>query len=121
MTLRACRVCGCTEISACVTEAGPCWWVEGDLCSACAPAAPPPTTEGRVLHAMGRGVWTVEVLRRLLPDYSAHAIDKALRRLRDKGRVRARGGGRHAQPGHKAVEWKAVVDAAGREGQSLTP
>lgn len=30
---RACRVCGCTEDKACV---GGCWWVEYDLCSACA-------------------------------------------------------------------------------------
>lgn len=33
---RACRVCGCTQNSACVTEAGPCYWAEPDLCSACA-------------------------------------------------------------------------------------
>lgn len=43
----ACRVCGCTEARACVTEDGPCWWVEGDLCSACA------AREGR---ALGPGV-----------------------------------------------------------------
>ena len=28
-----CRVCGCTEYNACE---GGCWWVEEDLCSACA-------------------------------------------------------------------------------------
>jgi hypothetical protein len=27
-----CRVCGCTNFSAC---AGGCWWVEDDLCSTC--------------------------------------------------------------------------------------
>lgn len=33
---RACRVCGCTELNACVSERhGPCWWVEDDLCSHC--------------------------------------------------------------------------------------
>ena len=32
---RRCRVCGCTESSACVTAAGPCHWVAEDLCSAC--------------------------------------------------------------------------------------
>lgn len=32
----ACRECGCTDDRACVTEAGPCHWVEPDLCSACA-------------------------------------------------------------------------------------
>ncbi len=34
---RACRLCGCTDDRACMTEAGPCWWVEADLCSACTP------------------------------------------------------------------------------------
>lgn len=29
----ACRVCGCTDDNACQ---GGCWWVEPDLCSACA-------------------------------------------------------------------------------------
>jgi hypothetical protein len=32
-----CRVCGCTEDHACLTEEGPCYWVEDDLCSACQP------------------------------------------------------------------------------------
>ncbi len=31
-----CRTCGCTDTHAC---AGGCWWVEADLCSACAPQA----------------------------------------------------------------------------------
>lgn len=31
----ACRGCGCTEDDACATAAGPCRWVEPDLCSAC--------------------------------------------------------------------------------------
>lgn len=31
-----CRVCGCTWDNACITDFGPCWWVEVDLCSACA-------------------------------------------------------------------------------------
>ncbi len=30
-----CRVCGCTAETPCETEAGPCHWVEPDLCSAC--------------------------------------------------------------------------------------
>lgn len=30
--VRSCRECGCTEDNAC---AGPCYWVELDLCSAC--------------------------------------------------------------------------------------
>lgn len=31
-----CKLCGCTEDNACVTETGPCHWVTEDLCSACA-------------------------------------------------------------------------------------
>ncbi|TCX51968.1 MULTISPECIES: Cas9 inhibitor AcrIIA9 family protein [unclassified Dehalobacter] len=31
-----CRVCGCSNESACMTEEGACYWVESDLCSACA-------------------------------------------------------------------------------------
>ena len=33
---RKCRVCGCTETTPCMTNSGPCYWVEPDLCSACA-------------------------------------------------------------------------------------
>jgi hypothetical protein len=38
--IATCRVCGCTDIEACI---GGCYWVtdpkgEGDLCSACLPA-----------------------------------------------------------------------------------
>jgi hypothetical protein len=37
MTPGMCRICGCTELTACLhEEAGPCWWVEHDLCSHCA-------------------------------------------------------------------------------------
>lgn len=32
---RKCRVCGCTDLNACVTDGVPCHWVEEDLCSAC--------------------------------------------------------------------------------------
>ena len=32
---RRCRVCGCTDDKACMTDAGPCHWIEPDLCSAC--------------------------------------------------------------------------------------
>lgn len=31
---RKCRVCGCTDTQACMTEEGPCFWLEEDLCSA---------------------------------------------------------------------------------------
>lgn len=33
-----CKVCGCTNDNACLTEHGPCWWADDfkqDLCSAC--------------------------------------------------------------------------------------
>jgi len=33
--MQMCRVCGCTQMDACETPAGPCFWVEPDLCSAC--------------------------------------------------------------------------------------
>ena len=37
----ACRVCGCTEWTACVGEDGTaCHWTEPDLCSACASGEP---------------------------------------------------------------------------------
>ena len=40
-----CRVCGCTDddCARCIVRTGaPCWWVEADLCSACADADPEP-------------------------------------------------------------------------------
>lgn len=40
-----CRVCGCTDDDCycCFMHAGgPCWWVEADLCSACAGRVPCP-------------------------------------------------------------------------------
>ena len=38
---RKCRICGCTNFNACV-EVGtglPCYWIQEDLCSACASPA----------------------------------------------------------------------------------
>jgi hypothetical protein len=38
--VRRCRVCGCTDRDCrrCIARTGrPCYWVEADLCSACAP------------------------------------------------------------------------------------
>lgn len=37
--MRSCIICGCTDLQACITESGPCWWMdefEEDVCSACA-------------------------------------------------------------------------------------
>lgn len=34
--MRRCRVCECTQLTACeMPDGGPCWWVGEDLCSAC--------------------------------------------------------------------------------------
>ncbi len=33
--IRKCRECGCTNSRACHTSAGPCFWVEKNLCSVC--------------------------------------------------------------------------------------
>lgn len=46
-TARSCRVCGCTDETAClvldaVEDRLGCWWVEADLCSACASGPMPP-------------------------------------------------------------------------------
>ena len=35
-----CRVCGCTDITACAADDGPCYWLEDSLCSACREAQP---------------------------------------------------------------------------------
>lgn len=43
--VRTCRVCGCTDISAC--ESG-CWWVADDLCSNC--SGPPPRRANTFNH-----------------------------------------------------------------------
>lgn len=42
----ACRGCGCTDDRACVGENGACWWVESDLCSACASTPPAASRSG---------------------------------------------------------------------------
>ncbi|MDO8837992.1 MAG: hypothetical protein Q7V31_03625 [Parvibaculum sp.] len=35
LAARRCRVCGCTQNNACMTDEGPCYWIEKDLCSGC--------------------------------------------------------------------------------------
>lgn len=32
---RTCQLCRCTDERACITAAGRCWWITGDVCSAC--------------------------------------------------------------------------------------
>ncbi len=38
--LRICRVCGCDDAHACMTDDGPCFWIDerDDICSGCAAA-----------------------------------------------------------------------------------
>jgi hypothetical protein len=48
-----CRICGCTDNNACIGVEGPCYWVEDDLCSACAEDEQPLVqlcTEGDLNH-----------------------------------------------------------------------
>lgn len=42
LSVRRCRVCGCTDDNACP---GGCYWVEDDLCSECAPQPEQPPSE----------------------------------------------------------------------------
>lgn len=52
ITVRTCRVCGCTDQDCrqCIQKTGsPCYWVGADLCSACQPATEPgPVTNGHI-------------------------------------------------------------------------
>ncbi|KKN54147.1 hypothetical protein LCGC14_0594960 [marine sediment metagenome] len=32
---RVCAACGCSNLNACITPSGPCFWVAADLCSGC--------------------------------------------------------------------------------------
>lgn len=36
LPIRSCRICGCRDERACVTNGVPCHWVGPDLCSSCA-------------------------------------------------------------------------------------
>lgn len=40
---RHCRVCGCTQTTACIGPEGPCAWAAADLCSVCAHFQEPTT------------------------------------------------------------------------------
>ncbi|CAN5370590.1 hypothetical protein BH10PSE14_BH10PSE14_04620 [soil metagenome] len=46
---RLCRICGCSEHDPCEVAGAGCWWVRGDVCSACspdtAPAPPAPAAD----------------------------------------------------------------------------
>jgi hypothetical protein len=58
--VRTCRVCGCTDADCrqCIEKTGePCYWVEDDLCSACAPAPQklPPGWRWEIANQGARG------------------------------------------------------------------
>ncbi len=56
---RKCRVCGCDDLHACITGAGPCYWVAKDLCSACVgkEKAPMPAVKSKIVCAVCRRRW----------------------------------------------------------------
>ncbi|PKN06634.1 MAG: hypothetical protein CVU73_15830 [Deltaproteobacteria bacterium HGW-Deltaproteobacteria-8] len=87
-----CRKCGCTETRACP---GGCWWVEPDLCSACAPktskakaprakrqAKPAPVVEPVITTA------PVQAPEAQLADPRLVKLASALRELTADGRMR---------------------------------
>lgn len=45
-------MCGCTNEKACVTAAGPCYWVESNLCSVCAELVPGGVLRGSDMEAL---------------------------------------------------------------------
>lgn len=49
-----CRECGCTDEAACLVGDVPCFWVDPDLCSSCAPLS-------RVLEMSGGLGWVLMV------------------------------------------------------------
>jgi hypothetical protein len=67
----SCRTCGCTEANcaACVEKTGaPCFWVEPDLCSACAP--PDAVTRARVVNLAFGAVEAISQIAQLLEQYA---------------------------------------------------
>jgi len=52
--MKKCRRCGCTDDNACLIFGVGCFWVEADLCSACA-------TMHQVLEARGGLAWVLEI------------------------------------------------------------
>ncbi len=63
LEVATCRVCGCTDADcrACIRKTGaPCYWVEGDLCSACVPAPEPSGFASRLVEGEGLMILIVE-------------------------------------------------------------
>ena len=52
--MNQCRECRCTDDRCCSLAGVPCYWIERDLCSTCAPI-------GRVLESRGGLVWLLTV------------------------------------------------------------
>lgn len=60
--MKSCRICGCHDERACLLPlGGVCWWVEDDLCSACAPDPIPfgeePKGENEDFKRTASGLW----------------------------------------------------------------
>jgi hypothetical protein len=71
---RACRICSCTEdnCEACFARTGePCFWVERDLCSACAP--PDQVSKMRVLGLVAGVVDGLSQVAQLLEEFAGFA------------------------------------------------
>lgn len=67
----SCRTCGCTEgdCSACIEKTGaPCFWVERDLCSACAP--PDAVARARVVNLAYGAVEAISQIAQLLEQHA---------------------------------------------------
>lgn len=70
-TVQRCRSCGCTadNCEACFAKTGePCFWVERDLCSACAP--PDLVSKMKVIGVAGHAVEVLSQLAQLFESYA---------------------------------------------------
>jgi hypothetical protein len=69
-----CRVCGCTDKKACP---GGCFWIEPDLCSACAKKMPIITMEMKKIITIGKDRTAIYMLKIKAPKHLAeNAIEK---------------------------------------------
>jgi len=82
-----CRKCGCTETRACP---GGCWWVEPDLCSACAPTAKAPRAKRQAKPVVTTAPVHIPVAQPTPPpvDTRLARLASALRELTSDGRMR---------------------------------
>lgn len=62
---RKCRVCGCTQYNACMTDEGTCHWISDDLCSEC--------EDGRdIPHKNGSGGLILDSDGKVVDEYCNH-------------------------------------------------